>query len=219
MKNLYKFGSTILIVLFLSACSSKVPQSNSIIKDPSILKPVPNKENVFYYINKGFDANQYNKVEIPKIIINGTEEDKTKIDTKLFQSISKYLENGLEKELTSVLSNNSVSNTLIMNIGISSFDVAYQPLKPWQYLPFGLAIKAIGRGTDLEKRKLYITQVIKILDKKTNTTQIMIVDNKVKDDMPKYEELTFNNVKPLLDYWIKNSKEKLQELNDHKYKY
>jgi hypothetical protein len=55
-------------------------------------------------------------------------------------------------------------------------------------------------------------------DEKTKVPQITVVDYKTREDMPSYDELTFQNIKPLLDYWIKNSKIKLEELNNHKYK-
>mgnify|MGYP000005810765 CR=1 FL=1 len=205
--------------ILFTACSQKTPEANRIIEDPSILKPVPNKENVFYYLNKKFDANNYNKVYVPKIDIVVEEDDKKDIDKELLNKISTYLQENLQKELTSVLANNTSNNTLKMEMAVTSFDVSYKNLKPWELMPYGLAIKVIMRGTGLEKRKLNISLAFKLSDEKTSETQILIVDFKTRDDMPSYDELTFQNVKPLLDYWIKNSKVKLTELNNHKYKY
>lgn len=205
--------------ILFTACSQKTPEANRIIEDPSILKPVPNKENVFYYLNKKFDANNYNKVYVPKIDIVVGEDDKKDIDKELLNKISTYLQENLQKELTSVLANNDSNNTLKMEMAVTSFDVSYKNLKPWELMPYGLAIKVIMRGTGLEKRKLNISLAFKLSDEKTSETQILIVDFKTKDDMPSYDELTFQNVKPLLDYWVKNSKVKLTELNNHKYKY
>ncbi len=205
--------------ILFTACSQKTPEANRIIEDPSILKPVPNKENVFYYLNKKFDANNYNKVYVPKIDIVVEEDDKKDIDKELLNKISTYLQENLQKELTSVLANNASNNTLKMEMAVTSFDVSYKNLKPWELMPYGLAIKVIMRGTGLEKRKLNISLAFKLSDEKTSETQILIVDFKTRDDMPSYDELTFQNVKPLLDYWVKNSKVKLTELNNHKYKY
>jgi len=206
-------------MIFLSACSSKVPEPNSIIKDPSILKPVPDKDNVFYYLNKDFDANEYRYVIVPAIKINVEKDDEKNVDKKLLKEIATYYQKNLQKELSKVLSKNRTNNGLIMQVSISSLHVSYDALKPWEFLPYGLAIKVIARGTTLETRKLNTVIAIKLSDKKTKNTQIMVVDNKVEDDIESYDEFTFKNVKPLLDSWIKNSKEKLQELNDHKYKY
>lgn len=205
--------------ILFTACSQKTPEANRIIEDPSILKPVPNKENVFYYLNKKFDANNYNKVYVPKIDIVVEEDDKKDIDKELLNKISTYLQENLQRELTSVLANNASNNTLKMEMAVTSFDVSYKNLKPWELMPYGLAIKVIMRGTGLEKRKLNISLAFKLSDEKTSETQILIVDFKTRDDMPSYDELTFQNVKPLLDYWVKNSKVKLTELNNHKYKY
>lgn len=205
--------------ILFTACSQKTPEANRIIEDPSILKPVPNKENVFYYLNKKFDANNYNKVYVPKIDIVVEEDDKKDIDKELLNKISTYLQENLQRELTSVLANNTSNNTLKMEMAVTSFDVSYKNLKPWELMPYGLAIKVIMRGTGLEKRKLNISLAFKLSDEKTSETQILIVDFKTRDDMPSYDELTFQNVKPLLDYWVKNSKVKLTELNNHKYKY
>ena len=219
MKKTLQLTLLTLSMIFLSACSSKTPEANLIVKDPSLLKPVPNKEEVFYYLNKDFDANNYSYVLVPKIRIIVDEDDKQDIDKKLLQKISTYLQQNLQKELSKVLSKNGTNNGLIMQISIASFDISYDTLKPWELMPIGLAIKAVTRGTGLETRKLNTSLAFKMSDRKTKKTQIMIVDFKVKDDMPSYDELTFKNVKPLLDYWIHNSRKKLKELNDHKYNY
>ena len=219
MNKIFKLTFLTLIILMLSACSSKTPEKSLIIDDPSLLKPVPNKENVFYYLNKSFNANNYNRVIVPEIKIIVDEDDKQDIDKKLLQKISTYLQQNLQKELSKVLSRNRTNNGLIMQISIASFDVSYDTLKPWELMPYGLAIKVLMRTTGFESRKLNTSLAFKIHDQKTKETQVMIVDYKVKDDMPSYDELTFKNVKPLLDYWINNSKKKLEELNNHKYKY
>lgn len=208
-----------LSIILLSSCSNKVPQKNLLIEDPTLLKPVPNKENVFYYLNKNFDANNYNHISVPKITIIIEDEDKKDIDKELLTKITTYFQKNLQNELNKVLEVNSSKNELIMKISLASFDVSFDTLKPWQYMPYGLAIKGIMRGTGLEKRKLNTSLVFKISDKKTKKIQFLIVDFKTKEDMPNYKNLSFKDVKPLLDYWINNSKTKLQELNDHKYKY
>jgi len=219
MKKTIQITLILCTAILFTACSQKTPEANRIIEDPSILKPVPNKENVFYYLNKKFDANNYNKVYVPKIDIVVEEDDKKDIDKELLNKISTYLQENLQRELTSVLANNASNNTLKMEMAVTSFDVSYKNLKPWELMPYGLAIKVIMRGTGLEKRKLNISLAFKLSDEKTSETQILIVDFKTRDDMPSYDDLTFQNVKPLLDYWVKNSKVKLTELNNHKYKY
>lgn len=213
MRKTLQFTLLLLSMIFLSACSQKSPQANSIIKDPTLLKPVPNKENVFYYLNKNFDANNYNHVIVPRMKIIVEEDDIKDIDKKLLNQISEYFQQNLQKELTSVLSKNDSTNGLIMKMALVSFDVSYKALKPWEFMPYGLAIKVVLRGTGLEKRKLNTTLAFEMIDKENKTSQIMVVDYKTRDDMPSYDELTFENVKPLLDYWIKNSKKKLTELN------
>lgn len=219
MKKVLQLTLLTLSMIFLSACSKNMPEPNSIIKNPAILKPVPNKENVFYYLNKDFNAQNYSYVVVPKIVINIDENDKKDIDQKLLKKISNYFQKNLQSELTQVLSKNSARNGLVMEISIVSFDVSFNNLKPWEYLPYGLAIKAIARSTGLESRKLNTTLAFKLSDVKSEISQIMVVDYKVKDEMPSYDEFKFENVKPLLDYWINNSKKKLQALNEHKYKY
>lgn len=219
MKKTIQITLILCTAILFTACSQKKPQSSELIKDPTVLKPVPNKENAFYYLNKKFDANNYNRVIVPKIDIIVDEDDKEDMDKELLNKISTYLQENLQKELSSVLANNNANNSLNMQMSITSFDVSYNTLKPWELMPYGLAIKVVMRGTGLEKRKLNISLALKLSDEKTKETQILIVEYKTKDDMPSYDELTFQNFKPFLDSWVKNSKTKLKELNDHKYKY
>lgn len=205
-----------LTVLFFSACSQKIPQSNKIISNPSILKPVPNKENEFYYISNSFDVNNYNRVRVSDISIIIDEDDKNDIDAKILSQTTTYLQKNLQKELTDILKNNKSNNELIMEISINSFDVSYDMIMPWELMPIGLGIKAIMLTTGLEKRKLHTVLALK-LHNKYKQDELLYVDYETRKDMPSYDELTFNNIKPLLDHWVKNYAKGLQELKDYKH--
>jgi len=216
MKKSLQITLLMINILFLSACSSKVPETNSIINNPSLLKPVPNRQNEFYYISDNFDVNNYNRIKVSDINIIVDEDDKNDIDKKLLSQITNYLQQNLQQELTKVLKNSKSKNELIMNISINSFDISYDMIMPWELMPIGLGIKAIMLTTGFEKRKLHTMLALEINDK-YNKHKLLYVDYETRKEMPSYEELTFKNIKPLLDHWIKNYTQGLKELKNYKH--
>jgi hypothetical protein len=85
-------------------------------------------------------------------------------------------------------------------------------------MPFGLALKAALRTTSLEDRKLRVHFALRILEKDSDKTIVMLLDKNVKDDVESYEVLKFEDIKPLLDIWISRYAQRLHSLNSGEYR-
>ncbi|MFT5661697.1 MAG: hypothetical protein ACI9TV_002344 [Sulfurimonas sp.] len=141
------------------------------------------------------------------------DEQSKKISKKLVLEISEYFTKGLDKELNKVIQNNKGNKTLLLKIAFLSIDVSYNDLSLHQYLPFGLALKAALRTTSLEKRKLRVHLALRMLEKDTDETIIMLIDKNIVDDVDSFEEFTFEDIKPLLDTWIQRYTQRFKGLN------
>lgn len=240
MKKMIKLISiAVLFVLFLTGCANKIePTPNKIVNDLSKLKKSPLSENTYYYIKKGTDFTKYNNIIVPQIKVYTaknkegaqkvvddlsnyfTSEVKNKTEKKLFDDISLYFTTNLQKNLQEVVENkSSKKNSLIFNASIISLDVSYDNLEIYQFLPYGLVFTALKRGTGIEERKLRVNFALKIIEKDTNETIVALIEHNISNSQIKSsKELKIDDLKPILDKWIKKYTLRLNELKIGKYK-
>lgn len=240
MKKILNFiFLSVLVALFFTGCANKIePKPNKIINDLSKLKKSPLSENTYYYIKKGTDFSKYNNIIVPQIKVYTakdkegaqkavddvsnyfTSEVKNTTKKKLFDDISLYFTTKLQKNLQEVVENkNSTKKSLIFNASIISLDVSYDNLEIYQFLPYGLVFTALKRGTGIEERKLRVNFALKIIDKETNETIVALIEHNISNSQIKSsKELTINDLKPILDKWIKKYSLRLKELKTGKYK-
>lgn len=231
---------TLIISLFIfTGCANKIElKPNSVVNDISKLKQSQTDENSYYYIKKDVDFSKYNKIEVPKINVfmaknkEGIQkvvddassyfaDNKNNIaNTKLLNDISTYFTTNLEKNLQEVIKNRRIrKNTLVLQASIISLDVSYDNLEFYQYLPYGLAFTAIKRSTGIENKKLRVSFALKVFDEKTKETLVAIIEHDISDSkVSDSKDLKIDDLKPVLDKWIKKYSLKLQKLKNGEYK-
>lgn len=206
----------IFISTFFIGCSQKQLKENPYIKDIGNLKQSPFDKNVRYYKSKNFQIQNYNKIHIDEVkIINNKNNNKVK--KSVLNNIASYFQVNLEKNLNNIINANKKENTLILKVAVTNIDVEYEDLEFYQYLPYGLAFTAIKRGVGYEKKELNIQLVLKLIDKNSSETLLLLVDNGLVKDILSHDKITFINTKPLLDAWIKKYTLRVEELNQGKY--
>jgi|LGOV01.1.fsa_nt_gb hypothetical protein len=190
----------------------------AIIDDLKKLKPSKLNRNAFYYIQDDYDFSKYNSIEVEPVKMMILDEEREQIDKELVVKISKYFTEGLNTELNKVIKNNKGNKKLLLKSAFLSIDVSFDNLLPHQYMPFGLALKAALRSTDLEERKLRVHFALRILEKESKETIVMLLDKNIKDDVESYEDFTFKDIKPLLDIWIERYAQRLHSANTGEYR-
>lgn len=240
MKNQITIILTIIISIFIfTGCANKIKvKPNNVVNDISKLKQSPTNENTYYYLKKDTDFSKYNNIIVPKIkIYMGKDKENVnkivddisnyftdninnKIDKKLLNDISSYFTINLQKNLQELVTNKRFrKKSLIFKASIISLDVSYDNLEIYQYLPYGLAFTAIKRSTGIEDKKLRINFALKVIDKESNETIAAVIEHDISDsEVSNSKDLKINNIKAILDKWIKKYSLKLQELKEGKYK-
>ena len=139
---------------------------------------------------------------------------------KLLNDISTYFTTNLEKNLQEVVKNRRIrKNTLVFQASIISLDVSYDNLEFYQYLPYGLAFTAIKRSTGIEDKKLRVGFALKVFDEKTKETLITVVKHDISDsNVSNSKDLKIDDLKPVLDKWIKRYSSKMEQLKKTNYK-
>ena len=198
-------------------CASKEVHKNELVKNKEMLKQSPLDENVLYYMNPEFDVNNFNKLYV-RIVSIIKDENSKNVDEKVLKQITSYLHTSLETKLSNVIKDNKKDGELALEIAISRLDVSYKDLAFYQYLPYGLALTALKRGTGFEQKKLNVQLVLKLTNLANGKTEILLVDNSTPKDTKDYKSIDFESVKPQLDKWIGKYELRFKELNEGKYK-
>lgn len=215
MKKLISILLLVIVSIFIVGCSSKSIKQNSIVNNLSQLKPSPLNENTLYYLKSGVNFKNYNIIKVPTIEI--TYENKSLENKRLTNLISIYFTNKLSLELNSIFNNNQGNQQLELEASIISLDVSFDDLKFYNFLPYSLAFKALKRGTGIEKRKLRVHLALKLIDIKSKDIIAQLITKNIKESSLTIEEISFSDVKPILDKWVALYKLRLQELNEDKY--
>lgn len=217
MKQVLTFLLAAFVATIFTACAGTQPQANNLIKDTSKLKPSPLNESAHYYLKKGTDFSKYSTIFVPRVMII-ENKDQEKADVNLTKGISDYFTSNLNKRLNNAIKNNPGMESLVLDVSITSLDVGFEAMKAYNFIPIGLALKAISRGTGIEERQLNVALALRLTDKRTKEVVALVVDSKVQENVKDLESLTLSQVKPLLDQWIKLYETRLKELSQGKYK-
>lgn len=231
---------TLLISIFIfTGCANKIElKPNNVVNDITKLKQSDTNENSYYYIKEDVDFSKYNKIVVPEInvymakdkkgiqkVVDDTSnyftDNKNNIaNRKLLNDISTYFTTNLEKNLQEVVKNRRIrKNTLVLQASIISLDVSYDNLEFYEYLPYGLAFTAIKRSTGIEDKKLRVGFALKVFDEKTKETLVAIIEHDISDiKVSNSKDLKIDDLKPVLDKWIKKYSLKLQKLKEGNYK-
>lgn len=213
MKSIIKITSVLIASVLLTSCTSN-KQTHLTPENKQVeLKKSPYKEGAYYYLNEKVDLKNYINVTIPFIPIIKEKSDES-IDESTMNSISTYFKNNLQSELNSVLLKNNGAKNLTINISITSIEKEYKSLKFYQYIPVGLAITALKRGVGGEDKNLITKISLKVSDSNTKELIAVVVDSESIKGFEKDETITFKDVKPSLDNWIKHYKNSLEKLVD-----
>ncbi len=223
MKFSIKYIGVLVILFVITGCSLTTPEvptkANTLIDDLSLLKPSPNDEHTLYYVNKDTDFTKYNDIIINSLKII-TDNKESHIDQKLISDVYLYFDKKLQDELKPIYKNNGKDKkSLQLSISIISMEASYDDLKIYQYLPYGLAFTALKRGSGYEKKKLKTSLALKLYDAKTLKTLVLLLDlEKSSKEIKDIENISLNDIKPILDSWAQRYKLRLTELKNGKYK-
>ncbi len=241
---LHEKRTTIILTLIISififtGCANKIEiKPNNVVNDISKLKPSPISKNIYYYLKKGTDFSKYNNIIVPEIKVymaknkrgvNKVVDDisnyftsdvNNQFDKKLLNNISLYFTTNLQKNLQEVVKDKKLrKNTLIFQASIISLDISYNNLEFYKFLPYGLAFTAIKRSSGIEDKKLKVNFALKIIDNKTNEIIAAVIEHDISHSkVSSSKDLKIDNLKPILDKWIKKYSLKLQELKEGKHK-
>lgn len=160
------------------------------------------------------DFKKYNSVMIAPVLIqhNIAPADVTADQTALYQQMSQYLTQGA-KEAVANSSNYKLVDapsptTMKLELALSAVAVTSDDLKAYQFVPVALVLTGVKRAIDSGAAVRALGQA-KLVDSESGKPLYRIMSLKKGSDIKTSgEKVTFADVKPALDAWIKG-------FNDH----
>ena len=222
MKLQTMITSTVLAAaVLMSGCANKemVEKKHSgFLKSYEGLEEDKKYEGTLTRIMPGADISKYQNIIVSPIqIMSGlSEQEKTPQQKKLFQDISDYLTQGYKDALSKNTALNVVETegpgTMKLEAAISAVEVHYDDLSWYQFIPISLAATGVARATFVDGNARILGEA-RLIDSQTGDILVRTVSlqkgEEVKTDK---DHLTFEDVKPGLDAWLKRTNDRISEL-------
>lgn len=217
------------ITVFMSGCANKeLEQKHSgFLKSYEGLDDDHEKfEGRMVRIMPGADFTKYENIYVaPVQIMSGiTEGEQTPAQKKMYQQISEYLTKGYKDEVSknkryALVENKNMPKTILFETGISAVAVNYDDMEWYQYTPITLGLTVIARSTYTDKAVRILGEG-RLVDAETNKVLMRAMSLQKGEEVgTEADELTFEDVKPALDAWLKNSAKSLENMRKGVIKY
>jgi hypothetical protein len=205
-------------MLLLSGCANKEmvnsAEKSGFLGSYSDLKEDKKYEGSMSWKAPDADFKKYNSVMIAPVLIqhNIAPADVTADQTALYQQMSQYLTQGA-KEAVANSSNYKLVDapsptTMKLELALSAVAVTSDDLKAYQFVPVALVLTGVKRAIDSGAAVRALGQA-KLVDSESGKPLYRIMSLKKGSDIKTSGvKVTFADVKPALDAWIKG-------FNDH----
>ena len=221
MKNGIKFATIALgTVLLVGGCANKEmkAQHSGFLSDYSELHEDEKYQGTASWIAPDADFKKYDSFIVTPVQINDNleEKDKTPERLALLKKVSEYLTEGykqaIEKNSGFKQAETAGPKTLKLETFISAVAVQHDDLKLYQFIPVALVVTEVKRAT-VDHGSVRILGEARITDSQTNKVLLRGMSlRKGQEIKTEKDQLTFEELKPALDSWLKDAERRLQKL-------
>ena len=220
-----KITASIVIgaALLMSGCANKdlEEKQSGFLKSYKGLEEDPKFKNIQIAITDGIDFSQYNSIMIDDIIVmSGIPKEKQTLKQKqLYKDISDYLTSHYKEKVRGSVYNLAeevAPKTMRYEIAISAVEVHFDDMSWYQYTPITLALTGAARSTYSDEAVRILGEA-RLVDAQTGEVLMRARSLQTGEKVTvEADELTFKNVKPGLDGWLKNTQNNLKTLHNYK---
>jgi len=166
---------------------------------------------------------KYDTIIIKKVKILSGEKIHTSHNKKLLEEASVYLTKGYKKifqeDKRFTVVDNPLENTALLEIAVSTVKIEYDNLEVYQYIPIALALQMTERATYKDPHVKLLTEA-RISDAHTHKVLGRFLSiGEGLEVSGHIQSLTFKEIKPALDSWLKGTKERLKSREDEFFKH
>lgn len=187
------------------------------LKDYSQLKPDPEREGVLLDVNKSVDYSGYTNIMFTPVEVFITPNPDYK---GLQPDVLKQMSDSFLDSFISAFSGDykivheSDPQTLTVRMAITGIQLTSPALGVTDFIPikalFNLGRKAAGDAPQVAE----ISAEVEVLDPSGKRLAAAVVTRKGEKTLKQGDQITWNELQAITDYWAKNMKERLDKLRD-----
>jgi hypothetical protein len=209
-------GAILLTIAVLGGCKSTPEASQTgFLGDYSQLQPAPDREGVMLYIDRSADFRPYTKLLMEPVQVLVTPvPDQPPPPPEVIQRIGSQFRDSLQRALapTYQLVDQPGPDVLRVRSAITGLEAAKPGAGAIDYLPlkalYNVGREAAGAGPRVVEMKAEL----EVLDPSGKRVAAATVTRKGDQKLPQGEQITWESLQPITDYWAKNFRTRLDEL-------
>jgi hypothetical protein len=209
-------GAIIVTLALLAGCKStpEAPQTG-FLGDYSQLQPAPDREGVMLYIDRSADFRPFTKLMFdPVQVLVTPAPDQPPVPPEVVQRIGGQFQQSLRGALapTYQIVDHPGPDVLRVRSAITGLQAARPEAGAMDYLPikalYNVGREAAGAGPRVVEMKAEI----EVLDPSGKRVAAATTTRKGDQKLPQGEQITWESLQPITDYWAKNFRTRLDEL-------
>jgi len=192
-----------LVSILLSSCAAGPPAKTGFLDDYSRLKPVPDVENRFRYINPSINPGDYSKFIVEPVAVNlSAKTRKLNIDEQTLDELAKHFHTKIIEELKKGYQVVQSAGPGVARVRAAITDI--EKTNPLLNIHPGMKLMGGGLGgAGMEGE---------VVDSVSNVTIAAVINNQKGSRLGLTSGLTrFGHAKELMEEWAKNLKEWLDK--------
>lgn len=209
-------GTILCAAALLAGCSSTPPASQSgFLGDYSQLKPAPDREGVMLYVDQNADLRPYTKLMFdPVQVLVTPSAEQPSLAPDVLQRISGQFQESLRRELAPAYQvvTEPGPDVLRVRSAITNIQPAKPPSSAIDYVPikaiYNVGREAAGGGP----RVAEMQAEVEVLDPAGKRVVAATVTRKGDEHLPQGEQITWQSLQPITDYWARNFRTRLDQL-------
>jgi hypothetical protein len=209
-------GTVLISAALLSGCASTSPPPQSgFLGDYSQLQPAQDREGVMLYIDRRADLRPYTKLLFDPVQVLATAPaDQAQLAPDVLQRIGGQFQASLRRELAPVYQVVDVPGPDVLRVRSAITNI--QPAKPdagaMDYVPikalYNVGREAAGAGP----RVAEMQAEVEVLDPAGKRVVAATATRKGDQHLPQGEQITWESLQPITDYWARNVRARLDQL-------
>lgn len=210
-------GAVLVTAALVSACASTPPAAprTGFLGDYSQLKPAPDREGVMLYVNQQADLRPYTKLYFdPVQVLAAAAPGQPPLSPEVLQRIGGQFQASLQRELAPAYQVVVAPGPDVLRVrsAITGIQPAKPPAGAIDYLPIK-AIYNVGReAAGSGPRVVEMQAEVEVLDPAGRRVVAATATRKGDQQLPQGEQITWQALQPITDYWAKNVRARLDQL-------
>lgn len=203
------------LALFGGCASAPTQTATGFLGDYLQLQPAPDREGVMLYIDKSVDLRPYTKLMIDPVQVLVTPvPEQPAVPADVVQRVGAQFQESMRRALAPAyqIVDQPGPDVLRVRSAITGLQAAKPEGGAMDYLPFK-AIYNVGReAAGAGPRVVEMKAEIEVLDPSGKRVVAATATRKGDQKLPQGEQVTWESLQPITDFWARNFRERLDQL-------